>query len=374
MQKHSAYRLTYALDEKGQLVEVDNVPTGTKCGCSCPACKEPLIAKNQGTKRIHHFAHQSGTECEYAIESMLHILAKERIREAFLSKSEFWIEFDYKSFCVNSKECKYLTHSECCEIKKQRFNIKQFYDSCEQEKPYDGINRRSDLKIFSSTNPERIPIYLEFFVSHASDTEKLYSGNKIIEIYIESEDDIMQIVENGIIESNYDDENEYYNDFEENLQKISFYGFKKEDYNNNYISNHIEFIRYILYPSGKSLYFEDVCNCKRLSKSKNTSLLEICIHTLDSSDLYEQLRYIGFQKFHIPNCMLCKNYVNSYYGAGRICRLYKYLQISLYEPFDTARAKICRHFIIDEKDMQSALKNGLKEFHTTFITKQNFES
>ncbi len=38
---------------------------------------------------MHHFAHQSGTEYDYAIESMLHIFAKEKIREAFLSKSEF---------------------------------------------------------------------------------------------------------------------------------------------------------------------------------------------------------------------------------------------------------------------------------------------
>ena len=62
MQKHSAYRLTYALNETGQLVNVDDVLVGKKCGCFCPACKEPLTAKNQGKKRMHHFAHQSGTE------------------------------------------------------------------------------------------------------------------------------------------------------------------------------------------------------------------------------------------------------------------------------------------------------------------------
>lgn len=55
MQKHSAHRLTYVLNEIRQLIDVDNVPTGNKCGCSCPACKEPLIAKNQGEKQIHHF-------------------------------------------------------------------------------------------------------------------------------------------------------------------------------------------------------------------------------------------------------------------------------------------------------------------------------
>ncbi len=76
MQNHSAYRLTYALNQTGQLVSVDNVPVGNNCGCFCPACKEPLIAKNQGAKRKHHFAHRSGTECEYAVESKLQSLQK----------------------------------------------------------------------------------------------------------------------------------------------------------------------------------------------------------------------------------------------------------------------------------------------------------
>lgn len=74
--------LTHAIDADGKLVYVDDVPNGNKCGCFCPACKEPLMAK-KGEKRRHHFAHQSETECEHAYESMLHLLAKEKIREAF---------------------------------------------------------------------------------------------------------------------------------------------------------------------------------------------------------------------------------------------------------------------------------------------------
>lgn len=75
---------------------------------------------------MHHFAHQSVTECEYAIETMLHLLAKEKIREAFLSTSEFWIEFEYKSFCPNNEECKFLRYTECSESKRKRYNIKHF--------------------------------------------------------------------------------------------------------------------------------------------------------------------------------------------------------------------------------------------------------
>ena len=374
MQKHFAYRLTYALDQTGQLVNVDDVPVGNRCGCFCPACKEPLIAKNQGTKRKHHFAHQSGTECEYAVESMLHILAKEKIREAFLSKSEFWIEFEYKSYCINNKECKFIRYSECCERKTRRFNIKQYYDSCEQEIRYDNINRRSDLKIFSSTNPQRTPIYLEFCVTHASNRNKLHSGNKIIEICIESVDDVLHLVENGIIESNIYNSEEYedleeFDDFEINLQDIIFYGFKKKDYMNNHISNEIRFDRYILHQSGKIHFSHNFCDCKRLEKSKASSLLEICIHSYNTFGLYKKVGYIGFQKFNIPNCILCKNYVDSYSGIGKICRLYKHLQIPRYDDFDTARAKTCNCFEIDQEEMQAVLKYGLKEYHTTTFDK-----
>ena len=365
MQTYSAYRLTYAIDQTGQLVHVDNVPVGNQCGCFCPACKEPLIAKNQGTKRKHHFAHQSGTECEYAVESMLHILAKEKIREAFLSKSEFWIEFGRKSYCTNNKECKFLRNGKCFKRKTQRFDIKEYYDSCEQEVPYDNINRRSDLKIFSSSHPKRDPIYLEFCVTHASDTEKLHSGNKIIEICIESVDDIQQLVENGIIKTNTNNSK----DIELNSLDIRFYGFKKEDYMNNHISNEIRFRRYILYQSGKMQSIPNFCDCKRLVKSKASSLLEICVHSDDAFDFYKKFVYICFQKYHIPNCCLCKNYVDSYSGIGKICRLYKHLQIPRYEEFDTARAKTCNCFEINQEEMRSVLQEGLKEYHTTTFEK-----
>ena len=207
---------------------------------------------------------------------------------------------------------------------------------------------------------------MEFFVTHASDLEKLHSGNKIIEICIESVDDIRQLAENGFIESN-SHKSEYYNDFKEgNLRDISFYGFKNKDHKNSRISNKIEFERYVLYKSGKLGFFSDVCDCKGLKKSETPSLLEICIHSKAAFDLYKQIGYIGYQMFKIPNCVLCKYYVDSYSGTGKICRLYKQLQIPRDEDFDTARAKVCHRFEIDQKEMQSALQNGLKEPSTMF--------
>ena len=73
--------LTIALDSNNKSVEIDKVPNGLKCNCFCPHCKSPLIAKNDGTVREHHFAHEAGTECRNAVESALHLIAKEIIKE-----------------------------------------------------------------------------------------------------------------------------------------------------------------------------------------------------------------------------------------------------------------------------------------------------
>ena len=73
--------LTYAPNESGALVHVDDVANGAKCECHCPYCNAPLHAKNGGHQREHHFAHAHGKECEGAYESVLHILAKEILQE-----------------------------------------------------------------------------------------------------------------------------------------------------------------------------------------------------------------------------------------------------------------------------------------------------
>lgn len=87
--------------------------------------------------------------------------------------------------------------------------------------------------------------------------------------------------------------------------------------------------------------------------------MEICFHTSVSLGIYEQARYIGFQKYKIPNCILCKNYVDCYNGIGKICRMYKKLQISKIDKFDTARAKTCKYFNVDQEEMETVIKNGI---------------
>ena len=262
--------LTYAIAKDGHLVYIDKVKTGQKCACTCPACGEALIAKNNGSKRIHHFAHKSGVECEFAHESMLHLLAKERIQKAFLSSNSFLIDYVHKSYCTNYNQCKYTKCGDCYTKGRKSFNLKMFYDSCEQEEKYDGIKRRSDLKLFSSTNSNRKPVYIEFCVTHASEQEKLHCGSKIIECIIESEEDIDEIVKNGFVEDVQIKEDRF---TQPKPSKAQFYGFKDNDCANTQITSEIAVNRCSLFKSGKMYCDLDYCYCKDVKFKKQDSLL-----------------------------------------------------------------------------------------------------
>ena len=74
MSRHLSNSLHYGVRE-GNLLHVSEVSRGLSCGCVCPACGVPLVAK-QGRLREHHFAHSTGEPCQYAGETSLHLVAK----------------------------------------------------------------------------------------------------------------------------------------------------------------------------------------------------------------------------------------------------------------------------------------------------------
>ena len=311
--------LIYALNSQNDFVHIDDVAKGLACNCYCPSCKERLVAKNGGKKRIHHFSHASGVDCEGAYESMLHQLAKIRVQEAFLNKSEFYIQFNNKSYCSKFETCKFVRGDNCHTISRSSFNLKDYYDSCEQEVKYDSINRRSDLKIYSSKYHQRQPIYIEFYVTHACDEFKLHNGGKVIEVKIKSEKDIDKIIEQGLTESTKcNHKNSYFDDiFETNY--ITFWNFKAEDFNNSQICHEIKFLRYILYPSGKSQCYQDVSSCRNLVKSQKQSLLEICFFNRNSEWAHKAVMYYLYEIFGMKNCPICKYYAKDLYYNKMIC-------------------------------------------------------
>lgn len=77
-------QLFAAIDASGAIRFPEEVPRGAACGCFCPECASPLIAR-QGDARQWHFAHEPGQErpqCLVGAVNLLHRITVEDLQAA----------------------------------------------------------------------------------------------------------------------------------------------------------------------------------------------------------------------------------------------------------------------------------------------------
>lgn len=112
----AAAKIPFGLElSTGELVDVGSVARGSRCGCICPSCRTPLVAR-QGDEVEWHFAHRSRNvhadtqdECEYSfavsVRMMIRQLADEGLSvrtpgytgkvQAFSEHTYLSEQFDY---------------------------------------------------------------------------------------------------------------------------------------------------------------------------------------------------------------------------------------------------------------------------------------
>lgn len=186
---------SYALDENQCLINAHDAQKGHEYFCL--SCGSIMIPK-QGKIRTWHFAHKVKNDkdnCSY--ETYIHKLAKEEIRKCFLESEKFEISFSGEIEC-NVNECPleyqnlvYL-NKRCKGSINKTFDLKKWYDSCEEEEPIDDF--RADLLLKQKEKKEIPPILIEICVTHESTEKKLNSNYKIIEIHIATEEDIENVI------------------------------------------------------------------------------------------------------------------------------------------------------------------------------------
>ena len=72
-------------ERDGRLYAPEAVLTGLACGCICPGCAAPLVARNRMTLERHvrpYFAHKQGYGCAGGAETALHKMAKQILADA----------------------------------------------------------------------------------------------------------------------------------------------------------------------------------------------------------------------------------------------------------------------------------------------------
>lgn len=138
--------LVYGLKD-GKLIYTDEAENGLDCGCVCPSCGKPLIAR-QGKKNTHHFAHKGTNECEYVKQTNIHCMAE----EIFLEEKEILLP----SIIIDEGN----TYSPIFQ------GGKAAIDSVELEK------RISDFIPDIVLNINGATLLVEIYVTHAVDEEK----------------------------------------------------------------------------------------------------------------------------------------------------------------------------------------------------------
>ncbi len=140
-----------------------------------------------------HFHHLDKTN--FSNETYLHEVAKEVFKEAYLdaieNKVPFYIEYPIKAEC--NKHFKQT--NQICELgtKTETYDLTKTFDKVLVEKGFD--NFIPDIQLLSTEKPTEI-IFLEIEVTHKSTQNKLNSGNKIIEIKIKNDSDIINLKNN----------------------------------------------------------------------------------------------------------------------------------------------------------------------------------
>lgn len=134
---------------EGQLVTVNDVSSGLACGCLCPACGAPLVAR-KGPKNVHHFSHAVKTDCKGALETALHLKAKDILsRFSQINLPPYYHPEKYHKPWIDHKPCIYYYSSALVEAKIGKI--------------------RPDVIL---NGIEAKPLIIEIFVTHAIDNQK----------------------------------------------------------------------------------------------------------------------------------------------------------------------------------------------------------
>ncbi len=219
--------ITYhnATDIDGHVVHIDEITKENRAEhyycLGCGGEMSPIL----GEVREHHFRHKE-THCNW--ETYLHKLGKKRLKERFDTQEHFVVKVNSEYYCEKEGRCKlglvYKHQGESCNrCFKGELDLKRFYDTCDEEVPYEGF--RADLLLSNKSNPNIMPLFLEISFSHDCDPKKIASGIPILEIKVTKEEDLECPLEEHSCYLNMNNPNNPYDSFM--LPSVRLYNFPR---------------------------------------------------------------------------------------------------------------------------------------------------
>ncbi len=305
MNKSNHYQ-HFALDFSNNIINIKDVSNLNNQKYFCPYCKEEMITKC-GKIRQWHFAHKT-KKCSY--DKYLHSIAEKMIMDWFNTKEHILLYLNNTERCDKYDKCFFWNKTNCTSGRKDKFDLKKYYSRCYQEYKYKSFI--ADLYCDNNNISLEAPIFIEIFVTHECSQEKKNSGIRIIELVIQSEEDILNIVSNNKL---YESE------------KVRMYNFKRKELLTTKFSSPLQ--KYILHKSLKSYVDRNSFTCRNYNQ-RRIGIYEISLsyddclpYFLNSGGFYKT----GIVKAYLDgvlkkDCHLCKWQAEELFG-GTFCKLYK---------------------------------------------------
>lgn len=294
----------FALDKNDKYVHIDDVKRSDNKQYFCPYCHDFMIPK-QGNIRQWHFAHKTD-KCSY--DNYLHSIAEIMIMDWFNNQESIILSMSNYEKCDKYNECLFYGDFRCRIEGKAKYDLKKYYSDCIKEHGYKGFV--ADL-FCARNNESDSPIFIEICVTHECTQEKKDSGIRIIEFVIESEEDILKIINSNELEEG---------------KKVRLYNFKPKDQT---ISNFEQpMVKYILFQSLKDYVERGTVTCRNYQRRKGIFEMSMMYNDYVPNFFIGGGEYtVGRVKAYLAgylkkNCQLCK--WQSIDGMDRkFCILYK---------------------------------------------------
>ena len=354
-------KYNYALDEQGRLMSIKQAYLERNEGHTyhCIGCGAGMIAR-LGVVRDWHFAHRSN-EIHCNTETHLHMVAKRLIKEKFEKDEPFIVGYYRDVKCSDNGMCPFAMDEECHTHKLETFDLKEFYDTCEMEKPVG--NYIADLLLTNSSLPNRDPVLIEIQVSHKSSSQKRDSGLRIIEIRIKTEEDLAKLLSAPIVE-NPDAKFGQVRDVE-TIGFAKFYGFKKKSSVSEPLAQR-SIQRFYLFRSGKAFVsnMDEFKSCRDVwTKDNAKAIFEASIDSfyLGNPSPYE-FGYAAARQngIEVKTCQLCKYHRSGFdrlMGLSPIfCCLYK--KYGTPEEPEPQYAKKCEYYR-EDRELLEEIRNSM---------------
>lgn len=302
---NNTIKYKYAKDHNQKIVEISTINKHDRNNSQyyCISCGKELIAR-LGENNQHHFAHKSSADnisCNN--ETYLHELAKIKIKEKFEKSDSFIIRLKEHVICSSVKTCEFSSGTNACyDTQEKTVNLKSYYNVCTTEKQIE--NFRADILLENSTRPIK-PLLIEICVTHPCSEEKINSKLPIIEIPINSADDIKEIEKNAEV-------------------KGKTYNIPPKDvYKPLEINYPLQ--KYALFSSGKYHYKDCYkTTCKKIAIPQyEQALLEISVYNqyFDNNYFFLFAKSLGY---NIRSCFICQHYKDDQrYFNYHLCMRYK---------------------------------------------------